>query len=159
MGRGSRRLTTAWIPWHDIDLRTGGVAVVEGSHSLTGFERVRCTYGEQEVHGMLSSDPHECLSWDSSSRWLTSDYRAGDVLVFTMDLLHGSCTNRNNADAPLRLSSDIRFQPRSDPVDNRNSAHGREDCDYPWDESCSYHLGESFSSLESQSEPANKLNP
>lgn len=113
MGRGSRRLTTAWIPWHDIDLRTGGVAVVEGSTSLRGFKRVRETYGEQEVHGMLSSDPHECLSYDPAARWLTADYRAGDVLVFPMDLLHGSCTNRNHASAPLRLSSDIRFQPQA----------------------------------------------
>jgi hypothetical protein len=111
MGRGSRRLTTAWVPWHDIDLRTGGVAVVEGSTSLPGFKRVRETYGEQEIHGMLSSDPHECLSYDTAARWLTADYRAGDVLVFPMDLLHGSCTNRNHAGAPLRLSSDIRFQP------------------------------------------------
>ena len=153
MGRGSRRLTTAWIPWHDIPLRTGGVAVVDRSHSLPGFSRVRQTYGEQEVHGMLSSDPLECIGFDPAARWLTADYRAGDVLAFPMDLLHGSCTNRNDATAPLRLSSDIRFQPRSEPVDDRNTAHGADEPDYTWDESNGYHLGESFSSKESQSAP------
>ena len=75
MGRGSRRLTTAWIPWHDIPLRTGGVAVVDRSHSLPGYRRVRQTYGEQEVHGMLSSDPLECIGFDPAARWLTADYK------------------------------------------------------------------------------------
>eukprot|EP01048_Picozoa_sp_COSAG05_P021763 COSAG05_NODE_4109_length_1670_cov_1.790579_1_plen_334_part_00 len=146
MGRGSRRLTTAWIPWHDVDLRTGGLAVVGGSHSLPGFAIVRDTYGEQEVHGMLSSDPLECLSWDPAAQWLTASYKAGDVLVFPMDLLHGSCTNRNPASAPLRLSSDVRFQPRVDPVDDRNTAHGRGES-YTWDERNFYYnlLGESCS--------------
>ena len=159
MGRGSRRLTTAWIPWHDVPLRTGGVAVVDRSHSLPGFSRVRQTYGEQEVHGMLSSDPLECIAFDPAARWLTADYRAGDVLAFPMDLLHGSCTNRNDAAAPLRLSSDIRFQPRSEPVDDRNTAHGADEPDYTWDESNGYHLGESFSSKESQSAPPPPLPP
>ena len=149
MGRGSRQLTTVWIPWHDVDLRMGGLAVVEGSHSLPGFAAVRDTYGEQEVHGMLSSDPLECLSWDPAARWLTASYKAGDVLVFPMDLLHGSCTNRNPASAPLRLSSDVRFQPRTDPVDDRNTAHGYGES-YTWDERNVYSLGESFSSEKSK---------
>ena len=102
---------------------------------------------------MLSSDPLECIGFDPAARWLTADYRAGDVLAFPMDLLHGSCTNRNDAAAPLRLSSDIRFQPRSEPVDDRNTAHGADEPDYTWDESNGYHLGESFSSKESQSAP------
>ena len=108
---------------------------------------------------MLSSDPLECIAFDPAARWLTADYRAGDVLAFPMDLLHGSCTNRNDAAAPLRLSSDIRFQPRSEPVDDRNTAHGADEPDYTWDESNGYHLGESFSSKESQSAPPPPLPP
>lgn len=140
MGRGSRRLTTAWVPWHDIDLQMGGLAVVEGSHKLAGFQAVRATYAEQEVHGMLTTDPMECLSYDASARWLTADFRAGDVLVFPMDLLHGSCTNRTAEGASPRLSSDIRFQPRADAVDNRNSAHGFGE-DYTWDKRNYYYSG------------------
>ena len=55
--------------------------------------QVRESYGEQELYGMLSSDPVECLSFDPAARWITAEYQAGDVLAFPMDLLHGSCTN------------------------------------------------------------------
>jgi hypothetical protein len=43
------KMTSPPTARHDVDLTTGGVAVVGGSHSLPGFRRVRETYGEQEV--------------------------------------------------------------------------------------------------------------
>ena len=46
MGRGSGRLHTVWLPWHDVPVARGGLAVLSGSSSLPGFQRVRETYGQ-----------------------------------------------------------------------------------------------------------------
>ena len=50
-GRGSDRLLTAWLPFHDIDLRRGGLVVLERSNHLESLARMRATYGSQETHG------------------------------------------------------------------------------------------------------------
>ena len=49
-------------------------------------------------------------------RWLTAEYRMGDLLVFGMYTMHASSDNRSNR---IRLSSDSRYQLASDPVDER----------------------------------------
>ncbi|MEE2659904.1 MAG: phytanoyl-CoA dioxygenase family protein [Candidatus Latescibacterota bacterium] len=53
---------------------------------------------------------------DLGGRWLTSDYKAGDLLVLSMYTMHASSDNRTNR---IRLSSDSRYQLASDPVDER----------------------------------------
>jgi len=60
-------------------------------------------------------------------RWLTSQYRAGDLLVFSMYTVHASLDNHSDR---IRLSSDTRYQLASEPIDERwigeaPSAHGR----------------------------------
>ena len=49
-------------------------------------------------------------------RWLTTDYRAGDLLVFSMYTTH--CSLDNTSDR-IRLSSDTRYQLASEPLDER----------------------------------------
>ena len=49
-------------------------------------------------------------------RWLTADYKAGDLLIFTIFTLH---TSTNNTTNKIRLSTDSRYQLASEPVDNR----------------------------------------
>lgn len=129
MGRGSGQLHTCWLPWHDVPLERGGLAVLAGSHRLPGFQRMRDTYGMHDTGfsdikdpGGWGSDSAELLSLDPDAQWLTTDYKAGDLLVFTMLTMHGAVTNTTTNQ--LRLSADIRFQPRSHPVDNRYTAHG-----------------------------------
>ena len=51
-------------------------------------------------------------------RWLTTDYRAGDVLCFTMQTLHGALDN-NSPQGRCRLSSDSRYQAEGEPLDQR----------------------------------------
>ena len=53
---------------------------------------------------------------DFGLRWLTADYRMGDVLVFGMYTMHASMDNQSNR---FRLSSDSRYQLASEPVDER----------------------------------------
>lgn len=143
MNRGSQRLLTAWTPFGDIPTAMGGVAVLEGSHRSRvlqdGYaDRDVDTYcaddpgagdqASQETmiwNGVLSDDPED-LRATIGSRWLTSSYRAGDVLVFTILTAHVGLDNQSGF---VRLSSDSRYQPAADPVDGRwvgpdPSAHG-----------------------------------
>jgi hypothetical protein len=49
-------------------------------------------------------------------RWLTTEFRMGDVLTFTMGTVHASLDNHTNR---FRLSSDSRYQLASEPIDDR----------------------------------------
>ena len=49
-------------------------------------------------------------------RWLTAEYRMGDLLVFGMYTMHASSDNNTNQ---IRLSSDSRYQLASAPADER----------------------------------------
>ena len=136
MGRGSSQLHTVWLPWHDVPVERGGLAVLAGSHRLAGFQRMRETYGMHDTGfsdikdpGGWGSDSDELVRMDPDSQWVTTHYKAGDLLVFTMLTMHGAV--QNTTTNQLRLSADIRFQPRSHPVDNRYSAHGAEWVDTP----------------------------
>lgn len=48
--------------------------------------------------------------------WLTSEYAAGDVLIFSVYTVHASLDNTSNT---VRLSADSRYQPASQPADER----------------------------------------
>lgn len=121
MGAGSARVHTVWLPWHDIDTTKGGLVVLEGSHSLPGYARMRETYGAQQHGQWFGTDPAELLAFEPQrARWVTSTFRAGDVVIFPMLTMHGSLTNRTRD--RLRLSADVRFQPCSEPLDPRHSA-------------------------------------
>jgi hypothetical protein len=134
MNRGTADLYTAWTPLGDIDRELGGLIVLEQSHKL---DDIRNTYGQRDVdtyceddpnaeeyrttgkwawNGQLSDDPVE-LREQLGKRWLTADFRAGDLLVFTIYTLHASLDNQSSN--RIRLSSDTRYQRASEPIDER----------------------------------------
>lgn len=120
MGRGSQRVHTVWIPLGDTPVRHGTLAICEGSHSLSGFARLRETYGRMDVdrdrvQGWFSDDPVEILDL-FGGRWLTTHFKAGDVLTFGLYTMHASTTNTTDR---YRLSCDVRYQPDSEPMDER----------------------------------------
>jgi hypothetical protein len=145
MNRGTPKLLTAWTPLGDIDTTLGGVAVLEGSHRLDDIIRDYATR-DVDTYCANSADPDELakaesgLPWGGTLtddpialreqlglRWLTRDYAAGDLLVFTMHTAHLGLDN--NTTDRFRLSSDSRYQPASEPADPRwiganPSAHG-----------------------------------
>lgn len=49
-------------------------------------------------------------------RWVTTEYQAGDAVLFTMFTMHASLTNVSKR---YRFSSDTRYQPIDEPVDPR----------------------------------------
>ncbi len=130
MGRGTRKLYTAWVPLGDVDFQLGGLMILEGSHKN---ERLQKTYGQRDVdtycsnrlddpaktanglNGWLSKNPNT-IRQSLGGRWLTSEYRPGDMIVFCMDMVHCGMDNRSNR---LRISSDSRYQLASEPVDER----------------------------------------
>ncbi len=143
MNRGTPRLLTAWVPLGDVDLRLGGLMVLERSHRV---EHLRRDYHSRDVDTYCENDEESTANarsgrWDWSGflsdnpvllrddlglRWATSEFRAGDLVTFTMYTVHGSLDNGGDR---LRLSCDIRYQPASEPADPRwiganPTAHG-----------------------------------
>ena len=125
MGRGSDNLHTTWIPFGDIPVHQGTLAMCVGSHRMDSFARIRETYGRMDVdrdliEGWFTKDPMEIVE-KFGGQWLTSEFYAGDVILFGMHTMHASTTNLTNR---FRLSCDIRFQPVSEPVDERWRRNG-----------------------------------
>lgn len=122
MGRGTDNLYTAWIPMGDVPVSDGALLVLERSNHL---EHLKQTYGAIDVDrdrdrnpyggGWYSRNPVE-VQQRFGGRWLTADYAAGDVLLFSMVTMHCSLDNRSPR---VRLSTDSRYQLASDPIDER----------------------------------------
>jgi hypothetical protein len=155
MGRGTPDVLTCWIPFGDIALRGGGLMILENSHKIsqeriadylrqdvdtycengpnaqavrTGamrWEHWRDYAQRKDWKGEITEDPH-ALAGDWGGRWLTADeYRMGDALIFTMRTVHAGTDNETD---PLRLSTDSRYQPADQPIDERwiRGAHGED---------------------------------
>ncbi len=119
MGRGSPRVRTCWIPFGPTPVEQGTLAVCEGSHRASGFDAIRRTYGELDVDrdhihdtGWFTDEPLEL----GAGQWRTADFEAGDVIVFGLHTMHAATTN---LEGESRVSCDVRFQPSSEPADER----------------------------------------
>lgn len=135
MGRGTKQLYTAWTPMCDIPISMGGLLVLEKSHK---HQRLNEGYGSKDVDefcenkvgpeysdmggggniragGWLSDDPVK-LRNALGGRWLTADFAAGDVLLFSVYTVH---TSLDNASQRIRLSTDTRYQRADEPIDER----------------------------------------
>jgi hypothetical protein len=132
MGRGTTNLYTVWTPLGDVPLEKGPLAILEGSHRL---ERLKETYGRADVdrdrlQGWFSNDPVEMVD-KFGGRWLTTEFEAGDAIIFGMFTMHGSLNNVTNT---YRLSCDTRYQRADEPADERwigenpkgHEVHGKE---------------------------------
>ncbi len=103
--RGSLQTLTAWIPLGDCPRRLGGLAVLPASHRLGFREHVRST----GAGGMAVPTA------DLELPWLSTDYHAGDVLLFPSCTIHAALPNRTVDE--VRLSADFRYQPQGDAID------------------------------------------
>ena len=88
-----------------------GAAKAE-NRELTGEERNRIQW---TTLGPYGKDPIDTRA-DLGGRWLTADYRMGDLLVFTMYTMHAAHDNQTDR---LRISTDSRYQLASEPIDSR----------------------------------------
>jgi hypothetical protein len=131
MGRGSRRLLTAWTPMGDIPFDVGGLVILEKSHLTDRLKKYQARDVDEYCLNRPASgkDTVKAKRWDGSlsknpvtlqeklgGRWLTTEFQAGDFITFGMTIVHGSLDNRSDR---IRLSCDSRFQPAEDPIDER----------------------------------------
>ena len=134
MNRGTPRLLTTWLPVGDASLEVGGLMILEGSHKKSdrlrnylskdvdeycvnraNAEKIESGEMLYEWDGTLSRNPVS-LREKLGGRWLTAEFKAGDILIFTMRTVHASLDNQSNQ---IRLSADTRYQPADEPVDER----------------------------------------
>lgn len=134
MSRGSPRLCSVWIPYGDLTFEIGGLMVLEGSHRQS--ERLKNYLGRDvdlycenrpeaakiksgeipwKWGGVLSTNP-QSLRDHLGGRWLSTEYRMGDLLMFGMRTVHASFDNQTHF---FRISTDTRYQPASEPIDER----------------------------------------
>jgi hypothetical protein len=87
---------TCWVPLGDVPRTLGGLALQAGS----------------QHHARVRPTPLDSLP----SGWLTTDYRAGDVLVFHCLTTHAALPNREHR---LRFSAEYRWQMSDQPAPRR----------------------------------------
>lgn len=118
MGRGTKDVYTMWTPMGDIPLEMGTLAMCLGSQH---YDKIKQTYGEMDVDrdnvatGWFSEDPLEIVD-TYGGQWATTEFKAGDAIIFGMYMMHTSLNNTTNR---YRISSDTRYQLASEPVDER----------------------------------------
>ena len=79
------------------------------------LDAARLDVDRDRTPGHFGTDPLE-ISKQFGGVWKTTDFEAGDVIIFTMYTLHTSTRNMSDQ---WRISCDIRFQPEVDSVDDR----------------------------------------
>ena len=137
---GTDNILTVWIPIGDIDIEEGGLMYLEGSHTqgikiekefsiknanLSKEDRISAFNKNMTEGGWISKDfPN--LAEKFNSKWLVTNYAAGDILIHSPYLIHAS-TNNQSSKERIRLSTDIRFQNVDDKIDIRWNNHWHED--------------------------------
>jgi len=105
--QGTESLTASWVPLGDIPSEMGGLAVLEGSHR----------WGKLPLTGHLGAGnrcavlPPDMLE---DCRWRTTEYQAGDVVLFPSLTVHAA--RHNLSPGYFRLSVDFRYQLEGEPL-------------------------------------------
>lgn len=107
--QGSFDNLTCWSPIGDCPRELGGLAVLEGSHKVAKVLDHQFSLGA----GSLNVDASN-YSELTSERWLTTDYQAGDTLIFPALTIHKALPNVT--EDRLRVSLDNRYQRIGDPT-------------------------------------------
>ena len=122
---GSDFIHTAWIPLGDVPVSDGPLVTVEASHLFSdlvqpiqqeGYNAASSAAMLQQVAYQkdATSDPLKFVR-SRKTRLLTTNFQAGDVMIFGMFTMHGSLDNHSEI-GRVRLSCDVRFQPASHPA-------------------------------------------
>ncbi len=102
--QGSTETYSCWIPLGDCPGELGGLSVLAGSHQQGLFE-----YHLELGAGGMGVDADYL-----NGEWLTTDYMAGDALIFHSMTVHKSLPN-TTLDR-MRFSVDYRYQAASQPI-------------------------------------------
>lgn len=129
---GVDRVYTSWIPVGDAPAEMGGLVYLEGSDAwgrrmeaeyaaqsvdLPPDERIRAYNRYAAAGGWITKDLPG-LADRLNARWLVADYAAGDMMIHSAYMIHAATVN-DDAAGRMRLSTDIRYQLVTDPIDGR----------------------------------------
>jgi len=118
MSRGTDRHLSAWIPLGAVAPHEGGLLILEDSHRNEELANGYLTK-DADRDGLVWLDDDPAAVQDRyGSRWLTTDYTPGDVLIFSMKMLHGAFDNRSE-ERRCRLSTDSRYLVAGETPDPR----------------------------------------
>ena len=118
--RGTQNVITAWTAIGDIPTTEGPLFVLENSHRFDDL----ISQAEQIDYSSTSSPRVQMMNnavdfaRSRGSRFLTADFKPGDVIVFGMTTMHGAFDNVSPI-GRTRLSVDVRWQPAAEPADER----------------------------------------
>ena len=126
MSRGTDRHLSIWTPIADIKPHEGGLMILEDSHTNPelhdGYLKMDA---DRDGLVWLDDDPQRVQA-RYGARWLTTTYAPGDILVFSMNTLHGAFDNRS-PERRCRLSTDSRYLVAGETPDPRwNTDTGEE---------------------------------
>lgn len=105
--QGTPDLTASWIPAWDMPPEMGGLAVLRGSHRWGCLPLAR-HLGAGNRCAVVPPDLAE------SCRWVTTDFKMGDVLLFPAYTVHAAL--HNGSEFNVRLSVDYRYQLEGQPL-------------------------------------------
>ncbi len=114
---GTKNVWTTWIPIGDVALEEGPIVLLEKSHKSSKLEKYWGKDADKDHVGWLSENPIGVQN-SIGGRWLTCDFKAGDILCFDVRLVHASLDNMSPINR-CRLTSDTRYQLASEPRDKR----------------------------------------
>lgn len=120
MNKGTDRLFTVWTALGDVPLEDGPMLLVEGSHRWEDLIRQYRGFdvdNDKSRPGHVTMNPVE-LAEERDCRLLSANFRAGDILIVTMFMMHGSLDNCSPT-GRVRLSCDTRYQRADEPIDPR----------------------------------------
>lgn len=113
------RTRTVWTPLGDTPIVSGPLFILEGSHrfddvidAMIGHDVA--TSAQPAAFGQTAIE----IAEERDTRLLTTDFRAGDILVFGMYTAHGSLDHHDESNR-VRMSCDARWQPARLPIDPR----------------------------------------
>lgn len=118
MGRGTDQLLTCWTAIDDTPPEKGGLLMGSNFQNTNSLKN---TYGKVDVDrdnlngGWYTNNPLE-INQKFGGTWHTSNFNAGDIVIFGMYQLHGSLRNETNQ---LRITCDTRYQRISEARDER----------------------------------------
>jgi hypothetical protein len=132
--RGTKRIYSSWIPLGDIPKIEGGLMILENGPRHPKLLQKYLSMDADRDRLEWLGDPR-AVQQKFHTRWLTTDYKAGDVLCFGMSTVHAALDNHSPT-KKCRLSSDSRYQLASEPLDERwngpqPEAHGPEKVFFP----------------------------
>ncbi len=118
--RKSRKVVTCWVPIGPVPIEEGPLVIVEGSNQFADLLSDVTSLDVVEYPQKRAAFEQKVAEFARArgSRLLTADFQPGDIVVMNMFTCHGSLDNYT-PDNRIRLSFDLRFQPASEPRDER----------------------------------------